>query len=482
MTEENFNEELKGVVASLNQSATFAMSRGGRELFHTNFLAYILEIKSTQENLKNYPYALEVKELIIKNIFSKEHKPKNVIAFRERSNLDLVVMPDPECKDSFTEKNELIVLEAKLKSIPTAEQLKKYDEKLAKGLALEVFDTLSVNQNDTESQVDKIHYRVSTKKKTGITTIDLVLKDDQNTILKKTDVTLSKLLLVPSDISLNHDGWSLLDWKNLLEQITPKFDPSNALLDTLAKDYLESTKNILKVVKKVSEETDKFLIGEEKFKSLNSFINYDAFKGARLHDLVGKVAFHKLHLSLGNDLNRCTIVSEIKKGLPEGYVLNLYSFYSRSIPGLGIQFKKEIKANNSSKKIKSVAIGIQLQGSFYRHFVNRENFDTDEPMLVDCADKVISWIESVGEEKIEKNNENPSSENTKKYRVFDPKRFVYLHKELGDIEYSDLHNLFIQSLKGAAECLQNKDFLNNLEGKSRNEGEPDQVLNNGEID
>jgi len=427
------------------------MSRGGRELFHTNFLAYILEIESTPENLLKHPYTLAVKRLVIEQLFSKGFIPENVIAFRERKSLDLVIMPDPDCESSFKVKNEVIVIEAKLKSIPTAEQLKKYDEKLAKGLVVEVFDTLTVKsiQTNVRTQVDKIHYRVSTKKKTGVTTIDLVLKDDQNEILKKSDATLKKFLLAPSDISLNHAGWTPLDWENLLEQITPTVPASNELLDTLVKDYLESTKNILKLVKEVSKETDKFLSGYLKFKSLNTFLNQDNFRGARVHDLVGKIAYFKLQQSLHNDLE------QNYQNSYRDFTFDSFTFYSRSTPGFVIQFKKTIPEIEKT----SVKIGVQIQGNQYRHFIEREGLDDANPSLDECAESIKEWMNSI-----------PKVNLTEKFGAFNRARFIHRSTKIDDnFEYADLKKQIANSLGDAIKNLQpskSKDFISDLLGNN----------------
>ena len=43
---EKFDEKkISDILKNLKESSTFNMSRGGRELFHTNFLAFILDGK-----------------------------------------------------------------------------------------------------------------------------------------------------------------------------------------------------------------------------------------------------------------------------------------------------------------------------------------------------------------------------------------------------------------------------------------------------
>ena len=136
-----FPDNCSGYLADLRKSPTFAMSLGAKELFHTNFLAYLLENQSEDKKLQ----CIQSK---LKNLLFGHDGIGRVITWREKYSLDLVIMPAPVIK-----KNELgldvkgpestkaltiaVVIEVKLKSIPTLQQLDEYDLKLSSGITFE---------------------------------------------------------------------------------------------------------------------------------------------------------------------------------------------------------------------------------------------------------------------------------------------------------------------------------------------------------
>src|SRR3569832_1459585 len=73
--------------AALAQRATFAMSLGAKELFHTNFLAFLLE--SCDDQLAELQKAL--RDVLGLPVQAGEITARAV--WRERHNLDLIVVP-----------------------------------------------------------------------------------------------------------------------------------------------------------------------------------------------------------------------------------------------------------------------------------------------------------------------------------------------------------------------------------------------------
>lgn len=89
----------------LKQSPIFAMSLGSKELFHSNFWKYLLDTKECSALIK----------LFFKNIdLSKEYKVE-----REKEHMDLVI----------TNNDRKYVIENKIKSYPSKEQLENYSKK-----------------------------------------------------------------------------------------------------------------------------------------------------------------------------------------------------------------------------------------------------------------------------------------------------------------------------------------------------------------
>lgn len=113
---------LDSIIKSLERSALFNLSLSSKELFHSNFIAWLC---------KKYP--IKLGEIIMKYI-NKNHNIKNTEiknVERENRNLDL----------TFKINEATIIIENKVKSIPDKIQLQKYREK-TKGDCIYILLTL----------------------------------------------------------------------------------------------------------------------------------------------------------------------------------------------------------------------------------------------------------------------------------------------------------------------------------------------------
>ena len=100
----NKNAILKNI-EELSNNAMFSLSLTSRELFHSNFWAWLL---------RKYPK-------IFTSVFYQNYDSKsNVEVLREKYNFDLLLKID----------NEYIIIENKCKSVPNKAQLEKYYEKI----------------------------------------------------------------------------------------------------------------------------------------------------------------------------------------------------------------------------------------------------------------------------------------------------------------------------------------------------------------
>ncbi len=86
-----------GHLASLAKSPTFVMSLGAKELFHTNFLAFLLESREP---------SIQPIQSKLKTLFFGHGKVGRVVTWREKNSLDLVIMPAPKTNGN-TEEAEL---------------------------------------------------------------------------------------------------------------------------------------------------------------------------------------------------------------------------------------------------------------------------------------------------------------------------------------------------------------------------------------
>lgn len=468
-TQEFDEKKIKDILKCLKTSATFNMSRGGRELFHTNFLAFILDAEYTGDNCQSYE--AQVKKLILEQLFCSGKVPENVITFRERSNLDLIVIP---ALNELNDVKKVVVIEAKLKSIPTVKQLEKYNKKFEKGLTLELFDELEFkmanrHNEDYDFNICGINVKLSKTipNNCAVSFIDSGCKHNDRP-REVAEVTLKRLLLAPESIStIEPKPWILVDWFIFLENIKPKenaYSPKEkSIFGLLIEDYLDSTKLVLSLVQQVNERAQLFLQEKITWNDFFTFaVNRSDFKNVRLHDLVGKVAYHTLQNKLIGDLE----LDEKLKKTVNGFSLDTYTFYSRSQPGIGIQYKM-------SKGKKAFCLGIQLQGNNYRHFIERNNCTDLEPNLIACAEIIKDWI-CINKNKQEKMKNNG-------FGVFDKTKFVYQHTILEvnntdnlnksecteeSMMYGRLLDKFKSSLMGAILEIEKQDFLSKFVDKA----------------
>lgn len=101
----------------LNRSPLFAISLSGKELSHSNFWAWLLE----QEVERKHPFI----EVFIPDFYQKGCTFVSVE--REKKHVDLTITYTNKANES-----EVLIIENKIKSIPTKEQLMRYEEELGK--------------------------------------------------------------------------------------------------------------------------------------------------------------------------------------------------------------------------------------------------------------------------------------------------------------------------------------------------------------
>ncbi len=115
------NNFFNDILNRLKESPLFNLSLGSKELFHSNFIAWLGENDATRSifidilkmllNGKNYDWISEFKQ-----------HPDQYVILREYKHFDLCILK---------ENNPVLILENKVKSIPTFDQLDKYSQKIA---------------------------------------------------------------------------------------------------------------------------------------------------------------------------------------------------------------------------------------------------------------------------------------------------------------------------------------------------------------
>ena len=100
----NSQDEFQKLINELDKSPIFIMSLGSKELFHSNFWAYLMRRKDYK--------------LFVYSLFEELEHSEPIEIKREFKNRDIVILY----------KNKEFVIENKIKSYPDQEQLKRYGE------------------------------------------------------------------------------------------------------------------------------------------------------------------------------------------------------------------------------------------------------------------------------------------------------------------------------------------------------------------
>ena len=119
----NKNEIITNELKELYQNPMFRISLGSKELFHSNFLAFLWDCdKQAFLNVINYLLP-KGKKINVSELLGKE----GLTIYREKENLDLCICHTENNKECID-----IVIENKVKSIPYIEQLDEYRQTAAK--------------------------------------------------------------------------------------------------------------------------------------------------------------------------------------------------------------------------------------------------------------------------------------------------------------------------------------------------------------
>ena len=438
---EVFLESCDVNLKNLATSPTFAMSLGAKELFHTNFLAFLLE--SQDKSIE--PIQEKLKELLFGHC-----RIGRVITWREKSNLDLVIMPAPKeninsaelciateykhpdinCKCPIDYCDTIaVVIEAKLKSIPTQEQLDGYDEKLIKGIGFELDDVDTVDASEkngkriwrvmrlklfanggmescnTECTIEARGEKTDGKSAEGNTCKISLFKGVVRRILLSPEcqeTTGSDAPTLKKEIGC----WEQMSWQCVVdalmcdrqdetcEPLTETNQHRNCketeLLPRTVCDYRDSLEHILSILKHTSDYV-KLSVAKPPIFTYGEYyktITDKQFKSYRIHDLVGKYASHILELHVkklvctalantgGNGINCESCASAICQQ-PQApsfklcdfeFKLNSYTFFSNQQPGVAFEWLATRK-NSGRKKVQKVSFGVQIQNNDYRHFI-----------------------------------------------------------------------------------------------------------------
>lgn len=119
-------------ITDLKKNPMFNLSLSSKELFHSNFLAWIAEDEDTEDLFVSILVLFGLKEDIAKD-YAEGIRNGRYIVKREYKNFDFCICEKIKDSDGNSEEDNIsgqviLVLENKFKSIPYEKQLKKYQE------------------------------------------------------------------------------------------------------------------------------------------------------------------------------------------------------------------------------------------------------------------------------------------------------------------------------------------------------------------
>lgn len=394
----------------LQRSVTFAMSRGAKELFHTNFLSYVLEADVEGDDQQAFT---DTKKKLLQLLFGVPNV-KRVVTWRERRNLDLVILRLPQVEGNVmqldgglalppvnrtrSESTEVavVVVEAKLKSLPTIEQLDRYDKVLLGGVELDFEEPLEVNDtrwgslrfraaNATSQKVDLEARELLTTNPYGVPEEgDREEAKVRRKCLGRSQALIARKLLTlatPSQV----DHWDALGWDALIDCFPGPDVEEKGLLVALLKDYRQSTSALISIGTTTLAAVDSLVGNVGTLGEMQEALMDRAFSRRRIHDLVGKLAFSSLAASLIKRLDiRATNAFDVE-GI--SFVVESYAFMTRATPGLTIAWRTVGKSNGRAKS-RQFAAGVQIQRCEYRHFASASHPDARAQGLLEkwCKD------------------------------------------------------------------------------------------------
>lgn len=432
-------DSVSEALTALDKSPTFAMSLGAKELFHTNFIGFLLE--TTDLGLAELR-----KEL--RSLLGCPWQPNEetwCMVYRELSSLDLVIVPMSTCNsETAGESGErgnapavpsgspVAVVEAKLKSLISEEQLLRYQKKLERGLDIR-----------WESESGEATQRVKLRPRS-----------------QKSELPCRLVVLTPHGADVDVPGgqtWQGVSWKRLAIAIenSVKDECSSAMpprLIEIVSDYA----NALNHVSCVIEATGAFYKSSRtcRYTQFLDGLVASELRSRRIADLVSKHAFSRWM----GDLHSSLKTMDVSPTTLEPYV-----FYSRGMPGLGVelQFKTETTANAVLR------VGVQIQAKDFRHYVAvSKNFDGLEKFVCESG-FLDTWLKGSvagldGTPRLKAlAGSEPSAEGAQigrvtNLRAFDSERFVYSSVPLNDSRDSVavVEEAVRQSMAQALKCVR----------------------------
>jgi hypothetical protein len=377
----------------LRVSPAFSMSLGSKELFHTNFLAFLLEADDP---------SLQQVQLSIRQALAFSPGVGCVVpcsVWREKSNLDLVVVElrpagpgdadfeheaaenQGDASDSGMQEpwwdwdavsgwqhaklkgpaaaargvaggtaaaaprlvpsGRVLVVEAKLKSIPRLEQLVAYDDFIAKsGL------TLPYPEDGVPSWQLNIQHQP----------IERCLLTIGGTTLQTP----------PTAVRAHACLWSGVSWSQLQKAMAGSLATiTGSSFHATLTDYVGMLGALVKMARQAVHLCNDAQRARVPYGAMRAQVLDATIKALRLRDLLGKALFD--HWLQGYLLPK---VAASISPLPAGWRFDSYTHYTRDTPGIGVELINDAFVSHVKGGPPDLRLGIQIQGAEFRLFVS----------------------------------------------------------------------------------------------------------------
>ena len=382
----------------LKADPIFAMSLSSKELFHSNFWAWLFE--------RNIEYA--------KIFFPKIQNIE--LVEREKGNRDVSIWQSkkkkPKKQDDYN-YNDVLVIENKFKSIPTEEQLMRYQE--------DIEAPKTTKGQPIKNAARKFCHGILT----GLTEPDFIYG------MKK---------------------WTFLSYDEIGKGIVAKADElekEDVFVHEIIVRYGNLIQNLQKILLDASDHAgDVWNTGDR-----------DRFLAVRLHDIFGKIMADKLAAYLKKKLSL--------KPKVNGYELEISSYYSRGGEGVDVRYvNRENNLTLLGVQIEPKQYRICAQWHVYINKINR-NLDPKKTILLFESLKKVGWFVDYEENQkkmicfhADSSHKTSLSESYGGYGAYDgskppqPYTFLYQYWNLNNTPFDEICTNIQRDMECAYEILK----------------------------
>ncbi len=304
-------DEVYEMIENLKHSPLYAMSLGGSELYHSNFWAWLIKYG---EEIKHEGEGNPFLKIFFGEYYNEDYYSKTPKIDREKENRDLTIVFN---------KKDVFVIENKLKSIATIEQLERYKNSVEFEL-----------NKDVNIKTHKSKKNFGQKKETG------------------RKFKCGVLTGISEDINLPKNSlWHFLSYEKIckdLSIICKKMNRSdNSFYKDILENYIKDTEQISLIITKIVPQE----INTWNMNTIDDFNNDNKLpklSDIRMDDLCKKKWANEFAKMLREQLNLDDSV--------KGYELKVASGFTNKQPLVEVFYRKG----------KDDLIGIQIQGAQYR--------------------------------------------------------------------------------------------------------------------